>query len=174
MDGIEALFVSSILRADWYDAENKQIPPCGVEEAWAFAQRVIENLLEAAPTKEAFLINLSALAGGKMLMPKSSLRITRFDELPDRTRYRSNWQLRFGGIVGNWAMEETVMHDKWKKKAKKDEGAVPDPAAAPNGTSGSQADHWEKKYKELAATLHQRDEEMMRLRAKVMESIRDG
>ncbi len=173
MDEIESLFVSSILRADWYDAENKRIPPCGIDEAWAFAQRVIENLLKAAPTKEAFLINLSALAGGKILMPKSSLRITRFEDLPDRTRYRSNWQLRFGGIVGNWAMEETVMHDKWKKKAKKDDGTVPDPAA-PNGTSGSQADHWEKKYKELAATLQQRDEEMMRLRAKVMESIRDG
>ncbi|KAK3906462.1 ARS binding protein 2-domain-containing protein [Staphylotrichum tortipilum] len=164
MDEIEALFVSSILRAEWYDAENKRISPCGVEEAWAFAQRVVENLLKSAPTKEAFLINLSALAGGKILMPKSSLRITRFEDLPDRTRYRSNWQLRFGGIMGNWAMEETVMHDKWKKP-KKDEKTGPDPVA-PNGTSGSQADHWEKKYKELAATLQQRDEEMMRLRAK--------
>ncbi|KAG7285572.1 hypothetical protein NEMBOFW57_010201 [Staphylotrichum longicolle] len=171
MDEIEALFMSRILGADWYDAKNNRIPPCGVDEAWAFSQRVIENLLKTAATKEAFLINLSALAGGKILMPKGSLRITRFEELPDRTRYRSDWQLRFGAIVGNWSMEETVMHDKWKKP-KRDEGAVSN-AATPNGTSGSQAENWERKYKELAATLQQRDEEMMQLRAKVMESVRD-
>ena len=169
IDEIEALFVSSILRADWYDAKGGRIPACGVDEAWAFAQRVVENLLKSATTKEAFLINLSALAGGKLLMAKGSLRITRFEELPDRTRYQSNWQLRFGGIVGNWAMEETVMHDKWKKKPK-DGPETP----AVNGTGGLQADEWESRYKELAATLQQRDQEMMRLRAKVMESIRDA
>ena len=169
MDEIEALFVSSILRADWYDAKGSRIPACGVDEAWAFAQRVVENLLKSATTKEAFLINLSALAGGKLLMAKGSLRITRFEELPDQTRYQSNWQLRFGGIVGNWAMEETVMHDKWKKKP----APASDPTAV-NGTGGLQADQWESRYKELAATLQQRDEEMMRLRAKVMESIRDS
>jgi hypothetical protein len=176
MDEIEALFVSSILRADWYDAKGARIPACGVDEAWAFSQRIIENLLKSATSKEAFLINLSALAGGKLLLTKGSVRITRFEELPDRTRYQSNWQLRFGGIVGNWAMEETVMHDKWKKKKPKEGqgGAAPN-SATTNGASGPpQADHWEKKYKELAATLQQRDEEMMRLRAKVMESIRDA
>jgi hypothetical protein len=171
MDEIEALFMSRILGADWFDAKNNRIPPCGVDEAWAFSQRVIENLLKSAATKEAFLINLSALAGGKILMPKGSLRITRFEELPDRTRYRSDWQLRFGSIVGNWAMEETVMHDKWKKP-KRDDGVVSN-ATTSNGTSGSQMENWERKYKELAATLQQRDEEMMRLKAKVMESVRD-
>ncbi len=173
MDEIEALFVSNILRADWYDAKGKRIPACGVDEAWAFSQRVIENLLKSATTKEAFLVNLSALAGGKLLMAKGSLRITRFEDLPDRTRYQSNWQLRFGGIVGNWAMEETVMHDTWKKPKEGQAGAAPS-SVTTNGTGGPpQADHWEKKYKELAATLQQRDEEMMRLRAKIMESIRD-
>ena len=175
VDEIEALFVSSILRADWYDAKGSRISACGVDEAWAFAQRVVENLLKSATTKEAFLINLSALAGGKLLVAKGSLRITRFEELPDRTRYQSNWQLRFGGIVGNWAMEETVMHDKWKKKPEDGPGTAPAPdSTAVNGTGGLQADQWESRYRELAATLQQRDEEMLRLRAKVMESIRDS
>ncbi|SPQ20587.1 7fd28948-abe8-40f7-8a86-9b7a331bb273 [Thermothielavioides terrestris] len=186
MDGIEALFVSSILGAEWYDAKQNRIPACGVEEAWAFSQRVIENLLRSASTKGEFLINLAALAGGQLLMHKGSLRITRLEELADRTRYSCTWQLRFGDIVGDWAMEETVAHEKWKKPPDRDQdqrgstgtaAAAASAAAAPNGASGSQeasdrAEHWERKYVELAAKLQEREQEMMRLKAKVIEAIR--
>ncbi|KAK4239200.1 ARS binding protein 2-domain-containing protein [Achaetomium macrosporum] len=170
MDEIEALFVSSLLQADWYDAKQNRIPPCSVDEAYAFSQRVIDNLLKAATTKEAFLINLSALAGGKLLMHKGSLRVTRLEELPDRTRYSCKWQLRYGDIVGDMAMEETVMHEKWKKPKKDDQGGINTAggttSATPNGTGGPQTEEWERRYRELADTLQQRDEELMRLRAK--------
>ncbi|KAK3303988.1 ARS binding protein 2-domain-containing protein [Chaetomium strumarium] len=179
VDEIEALFVSSILQADWYDAKQNRIPPCGVDEAYAFAQRVIDNLQKAATTKEAFLINLSALAGGKLLMHRGSLRVTRLEELPDRTRYSCNWQLRFGDIVGDMAMEETVMHEKWKKPKGADQGSstgtgTTAASATPKGAGGPQSEaEWERKYREVANTLQQRDEELMRLRAKVLDSIRD-
>jgi hypothetical protein len=173
MDEIHALFVSSILQADWYDAKQNRIPPCGVDEAYAFSQRVIDNLQKAATTKEAFLINLSALAGGKLLMRKDSLRVTRLEELPDRTRYSCNWQLRFGDIVGDMAMEETVMHEKWKKPRKDDHHQGSTSAATSAIPNGTQEDEWERKYREVAHTLQERDEELMRLRAKVLDSIRD-
>jgi hypothetical protein len=177
MDSLEALFVSTILSASWLDAHHNPTPPCGVAEAFALSQTVVENLLKTAPTKEAFLLSLSGLAGGKTLLHRGSLRITRVEELPDRTRYACAWQLRFGGIVGDWAMEETVMHEKWRRPRESDTAAAASNSAAmsPNGAAegGSQADHWERKYKELAATLQRRDEEMIRLKAEILESVRD-
>ncbi|EAQ86989.1 hypothetical protein CHGG_08242 [Chaetomium globosum CBS 148.51] len=164
MAEIEALFVSTLLDGDWYDINQQPIPPGSVEEALAYSQTVIETLRKTAHTNEAFLINLAGLAGGKFLMPKGSLRVNRLEELSDRTRYSITWQLQFGGIVGVWTMDETVMHDRWKKPKKDDEAAPLSGSTTPTGTDGSQAEHWKKKYKELAATLQQRDEEMMRLK----------
>lgn len=182
---LEALFVSTILSASWFDAHQNPIPACGVDEAFAFSQTVVENLLKTATTKEAFLINLAGLAGGQTLLHRGSLRITRVEELHDRTRYACAWQLRFGGIVGDWGMEETVLHGKWKRGAAEGGGGGGDvgggdarPDANGNGKGGrpdggSQGECWEKRYKELAATLQKRDEEMMRLKGKIIESVRE-
>ncbi|KAK4130308.1 hypothetical protein BT67DRAFT_452536 [Trichocladium antarcticum] len=173
MGQVEVIFVSELLRAGWYDANHGPVPPGSVGEASALSQQVIENLLRAAPTNEAFLINLAALAGGMLLLNRGSLRVTRLEELPDRTRYSCVWQLRYGDIAGGWTMEETVMHGKWKTAQTDDDGASPGTAggstAGPNGTGESPADHWERKYKELAASLQRREEDMMRLKAKVMD-----
>jgi hypothetical protein len=168
MAEIEALFVTTLLGGNWYDANGQPVPAGSVEEALAYSQTVIETLRTTALTNEAFLINLSGLAGGKFLMPKGSLRVTRLEELADRTRYSITWQLQYGGIVGVWTMEETVLHDRWKKP-KKDDGAA---SEIPTGTDESQAEHWKRKYEELATTLQQRDEEMMRLKVRVIESVR--
>lgn len=171
MAEIETLFVTTLLGGDWYDANGQPTPPGSVEEALAYSQTVIETLSKTALTNEAFLINLSGLAGGKFLMPKGSLRVTRLEVLADRTKYSITWQLQYGGIVGVWTMEETVMHDRWKKP-KKDDGAALSGSETPTGTDASQTEDWKSKYKELAATLQQRDEEMMRLKVRVIESVR--
>lgn len=168
---VEALFVTTLLEAQWYDANQSRIPPCGLDEALAISQTVVESLLREARNKEAFLINLSGLVGGGILMPKSSLRVTRLEELPDRTRYSISWELRFGGIVGTWTMEETVLHARWKKGGR-DGGASPGTATR-NGVPGAEAtEDWARKYKEVAAVLRQRDEELLRLKSKVVESAR--
>ncbi|KAL2135792.1 hypothetical protein VTI74DRAFT_6858 [Chaetomium olivicolor] len=169
MDELEAHFISSILQADWYDAAQNRIPTCGVDEAWALYRRVVENLLASAPTKEAFLINLAALAGGSILMTKGSLRITRVEEGADRTRYECRWQLRFGDVKGDWAMEETVSHGRWKKAAREEQGAGADVVV-----NGTEEGYWERKYKELAATSRRREEEMLKLKARVIESIKES
>lgn len=173
MQSVETIFMNRILTADWFDAKGNRIPPCSVDEAWAFGQRVIENLLKSAANKEAFLINLAALIGGDVLMHKGSMRITRLEDLPDRTRYSAAWELRFGDLIGHWTMDETVMHHRQKPKEMGKPDDDDSAAAAPNGTGAPQAAFWERRYKELAATLREREEEMLRLRAKVIESIRD-
>ncbi|KAK4142790.1 ARS binding protein 2-domain-containing protein [Dichotomopilus funicola] len=166
---IEAVFVSRLLDAEWYDENHNPMPACSLDEAVAFSQTVIETLVKAAATKEAFLINLAGLAGGSILMPKGSLRVTRLEALPDRTRYRSAWYLKYGGIVGNWSMEETVLHEKWKKKGEE------------NGINGEGEDEgpqtkedWERKYKDLLATLHKREHENIRFQTKIIETGRKG
>jgi hypothetical protein len=166
-DDLEVHFMSHILTANWFDAKGSPIPTCGVDEAWAFAQRVIENLLKTAATKEAFLINLAALAGGKILINKGSLRITRLEELEDRTRYSCAWQLRFGDIIGDWSMEETVLHNAWKKDNEKEGGE------GGSNSNAVQASAWEERYKEVAITLQERDKEIALLKARILETIRE-
>ncbi|KAL2265161.1 hypothetical protein VTJ83DRAFT_6261 [Remersonia thermophila] len=116
INNLDALFVSTILAADWFDSLGRPIPACSVDEAFAIGNAVVETLMRTAPNKESFLINLSGLAGGKILLQRGSLKITRLQELEDHTRYKVAWKLRYGSIVGDWAMEEVVPHDKWKKK----------------------------------------------------------
>lgn len=177
MDLLEAHFVTHVLSAEWYDAQHNRVPVCSVDEAWAFSQRVIENLMRSATTNGEFLLNLAALAGGHILMYKGSLRIVRLEELADRTRYRCSYQLRFGDIMDEWSMEETVMHDTWKKTSASEEqwraDATRGKSAPPNGAGGPPGpEYWEHKYKELAASMMERDREMVLLRGKVVESIR--
>ncbi|KAL2159771.1 hypothetical protein VTH06DRAFT_1904 [Thermothelomyces fergusii] len=169
---VEALLVSRLLEAQWYDADHSRAPPCGLDEALAIAQTVVENLLLAAPSKEAFLTNVSGLVGAGLLMPKDGLRVTRSEELPDRTRYSTRWELRFGTVAGTWTVEATVPHAKWKK-GEQDEGAAPG-SATRNGAAPSDAGDWERKYKEVAALLRQRDEELLRLKSMIVESVRKG
>ncbi|KAK0612844.1 ARS binding protein 2-domain-containing protein [Bombardia bombarda] len=114
LDALEAFFVSEILIASWCDADNKSIPPCTVDEAWGICETVIENLLGTAVTKEAFLINLAALAGGRLLMNTNCLKIKRLEEMGDRTRYSCSWELRLGDIRGEYSMEEVVLVGKWR------------------------------------------------------------
>jgi hypothetical protein len=174
MDDVEALFMHEVLRAEWYDAQGNKLPPCGAGEAWALVQSVIANLLKTAATKEAFLINLAALVGGKVLMNKGSLRVTRSEELPGRTRYSCVWELRFGDITGQWTMEEVVMHDSWKGAEGKKDGEGGTNGDGSSASVGEEEENsWERRYMELAAMLQKRDQEMVRLRAKVIESIRD-
>lgn len=163
---IEAIFVSGLLDAEWYDENHTRMPACSLDEAVAFSQTVIETLRKAASSNEAFLINLASLAGGSILMPKGSLSVTRLEQLPDRTRYRSAWHLKYGDIVGDWTMEETVLHERWKKPEKNTmDGKGEGGSTVVNGKVD-----WEKKYRELAATLQQKNQEMMRLNAKIIGS----
>lgn len=163
-DAVEDVFLEEILLADWFNAKGERIPASGADEAWGLAQTVVDNLRRSAPTKEAFLINLSALVGGKVMMPKGTLRITRLESpAPDRNRYLCAWELRYGDIRGDYSMEETVAHSMWMNRS--GEGGD-----AQGGED--EVEKWRRMYKEVSEAMRQRDEEMMRLRRKVTECMR--
>ncbi|KAH8878981.1 hypothetical protein GQ53DRAFT_55589 [Thozetella sp. PMI_491] len=160
-DELEAFFVHLLRDGRWSDSSGNQIPPCGMEEAMAIATTVIENVLKASPSKEAFLINMSALAGGKFLHVGKFIHITRYDDV-DRTRYECTWELQLGDITGSFHMRETVPHDRWKRK----------PAESAAGEEGKAVD-WEKKYNDLMSVVRSKDQELHLLRMNVLNSLRD-
>ena len=177
VDEAEGFFTHELLVADWFDTEGARIPPCGIDEAGGLARTVIETLMRTAPSKEAFLLNLSALRGGKAFMSDSAVKVTRLEQLPDRNRYLCEWELRYGDISGSFAMQETVLCDKWKRKGA-GQGQPPRPLRQHDGPTPAAADavneeaeYWQGMYKEVLAVMQRRDEDLARLRSMVMECM---
>lgn len=171
MDELEGFFVHEVLTANWYDTKGNRIPPCSVDEASAIIATVMENLLKAAVSKDAFLINLAALAGGKLLMSTTNLIIRRLEELPDRSKYSCSWELRLGDIRGVYSMEEIVLHERWKRP--EDTHTTGPGADAPANGEASTAEQWQQKYTEMCDIVRKRDKELAELRFRVMDSLKD-
>ncbi|CAK7270957.1 hypothetical protein SEPCBS119000_004354 [Sporothrix epigloea] len=114
IDEIEAFFMTEIIAAIWLDENDQRIPPGSVEEASVLVDVVIEDLVKGASCKEAFLINLAALAGGKILMSDTETRIKRLERTADYTKYDFSWELRFGNVCGQFSITEVVEHARWK------------------------------------------------------------
>ena len=69
-----------VIGADWFDHRGQPIETCTLDEADQIVKQVIRNLREEATSKETFLINLSALAGGEFLRtPWNHLKMTRLE-----------------------------------------------------------------------------------------------
>jgi len=172
MDAVEEFFSHEILMASWFDFRGEQLPACCVDEAIGLARTVIENLRRTAGTKESFLINLSSLVGGKMLMPRGALRITRLElahQVTDRNRYLCEWELRYGDIRGTYAMEETVLHSEWKKEKKGGPSATEE---VTDGGTEAEQERWRDMYKEMLEMIQKRDEDVARLKRQMMEFMR--
>lgn len=154
---VESIFVSELLVADWVDGSGNRIPPCGIDEAEAIAKMTIGNMQKQAFTPEAFLLNLSALAGGSILQRGVKALVTRTADSPDSSRYTCKWGLRYGAFRSSFSMSETVPHASWKKEK-------PGPGTT-NATEAEQADaqHWKRKYEELlraVKTDHERNTDL--------------
>lgn len=179
MDALEGFFAHEILTADWTDAAGLPLPPCGPDEAWAIIDTIIENLLRAASTKDAFLINLAALAGGKMLMSTTNLRIARLEEGGAVNRYRCTWELRLGDIKGVYSMEESVECSRWKKgtaDAEAEEGREGRESTVgreEDKEGGGGAEHWQKKYLDMCEAVRKRDKELAAVRLKVAQALKE-
>ncbi|EPE03749.1 ars-binding protein [Ophiostoma piceae UAMH 11346] len=124
IDELEAFFMTEMFAATWYDENDNKITPCSVEEASALVKIIINDLTKAAASKEAFLINLAALAGGKILMANTNVCVKRLETTAEYTKYDCRWELRYGDVRGQFSIQEAVPHAHWKKLTNEVKAAV--------------------------------------------------
>jgi hypothetical protein len=170
---VDSLFVSELLIADWYDANGDKISPCSFDEAAAMSKTIIGNMSKQALTPEAFLINLAALAGGSILQRGVKVSITRLEEGATHNRYACKWALRYGALRGNFSITESVPHDLWRKKNAKESELSDSSDGTEQGDDTAAAEHWKRKYKDLAHAVRLNHQQATDLKIKVLESFKN-
>ena len=153
VDALESHFICEILAADWYDVAGNSIERCSIDEASKICKQVVKNLQSESSSTEAFLINLSALAGGPLM---TRLRMTTLD-YETRIDYECQWKMRFGSIEGDFTIRTTVQR-------------TPDTATAdPNMNVGEDGEvTWKKRYLDLQQQIRERDEKVGKLKMGIL------
>ena len=155
VDALESHFISEILAADWFDASGASVERCSIDEAAKICKQVVKNLQAESSSTEAFLINLSALAGGPLM---TRLKMTKLDH-GLRTDYECHWKMRFGSIEGNFTIQATVENSP-------DTAAVVD-----HGAQGDTELTWKKRYLDLQQQIRVRDETVGKLKKGVLNAL---
>jgi hypothetical protein len=155
VDALESHFISEILAADWYDESGASVERCTIDEAAKICKQVVKNLQAESSSTEAFLINLSALAGGPLM---TRLRITRLEH-GQRTDYECHWKMRFGSIEGDFTIRATVEQSP-------DTAAIMD-----HGDPGDTELTWKKRYLDLQQQIRVRDEKVGKLKRGVLDAL---
>jgi hypothetical protein len=151
VDALESHFISEILGADWYDAGGAIIARCSIDEADKICKQVIKNLQAESSSTVAFLINLSALAGGPLM---TRMRIARL-HLGMKTDYECHWKMKFGSIEGEFTIKATVQQE--------DE--------APKATGNDTETTWKQRYLDLQQQIRERDEKARKLKRGVLDAL---
>jgi hypothetical protein len=160
---LEFLFIYTVIGADWFDHMGLPIETCTLDEADQIVKQVIRNLREEATSKETFLINLSALAGGEFLRtPWNHLKMTRLEGNDKCKTFIAKWVLKFGDAEGAFDIKINV-----PRKPSGSEQNVPDDTTADETPS----DDWKKRYIELRNRLKERDEKVKELRKTVLNAL---
>ena len=186
-----AYFARLTHESNWFDADGNPAEPASMEEASAIVNSTLENMYRTAANSQAFLINLAALAGARMLMTNLT-RCVRIGEQEGHTAYRCEWEYRFGHLHGYFNMAASVPFSMWRAprpKDQKDDEAIKratkygdgaaassavgsDADGAGDGRRSLPADHWQNKYKTLLSEVEKKDMELFTLRNKVLDSLK--
>lgn len=171
VDALYSHFMLETMMADWVDVDGNPAEPASAEEASAIITTVIESLYKASASNESFLINVAALAGGKMLMTTSRLRLARLQQLDTGTLYTCTWEYRLGALRGTFSMTHEVSYDLYRPENRR--------AAAGDGLEGGEegeeeARYWQKKYEELAKLMRRKDQQILELKRSVVSTLKEA
>lgn len=134
LDTIESLLAHALLSAPWHDSRGTAIPACGVDEAVAISSGLIETARKGATSREAFVSNISTLAGTTILKnpERHTVRVYRVEstngeggtggeelEEEEFRVYDIHWDLRLGDVCGGFHLREKVNWEKWKDETRK-------------------------------------------------------
>lgn len=160
---LEFLFIYTMIGADWVDHRGLPIETCTLDEADQIVKQVIRNLREEAASKETFLINLAALAGGEFLRtPWNHVKMTRLEGDENYKTFIAKWVLKFGAAEGTFDMQINV-----PQKPSSFDNKVSDDTIADETPS----EDWKKRYIELRNRLKERDEKVKELRKTVLNAL---
>ncbi|RYO92398.1 hypothetical protein DL766_000368 [Monosporascus sp. MC13-8B] len=157
---IECLFASELLDADWFDENGQQVEVGSMEEVFALVRASIENISKEAKSKEAFLLNLSCLAGAGHMLRTSKSSVQRKYVGPDYTEYLCGWELQYGAIKGKFSSVDRVPHSRWKKGYMKTPTGDPDPFEidAVPAEGDAAAKYWRRRYASLLQAVKSRND----------------
>ncbi|TQW00559.1 hypothetical protein V2A60_001634 [Cordyceps javanica] len=185
IDALMAYFVRMTYESNWFDGEGKPTERASMEESTAIINALLENMYKTAASSQAFLINLAALAGARMLMTDVT-RCTRVGEGDGHTAYKCEWEYQLGHLHGYFNLAATVPFTMWRAKPRRRAGGGDGGEGShADGAGGSedadepdssnprlQAQHWQKKYKTLLDQVAKMDQELFDLRNQVIGSLR--
>lgn len=157
MDALESHFICEILGADWYDASGAGIERCSIEEADKICKQVVKNLQAESSSTEAFLINLSALAGGPLM---TRLRMTKLEQ-GSAVFYQCHWKMRFGSLEGGFTIRAKVQQDESNVNMVDESGLGGDDAIG----------DWKKRYLDLQQQIRKRDDKVGTLQRNVLDAL---
>ncbi|KAL5594078.1 hypothetical protein BROUX41_001125 [Berkeleyomyces rouxiae] len=172
LDDVYNFLLMCALTADWVDANGQPTHPADVPEARGIVDTTFVDLHRKAKTKEAFLINVAVLAGGKILLHKRP-RFQRADITPEYTRYVLAWEYRLGATTVSFTNRATVYKN----------GEVAAAAAAtdeqesnrhfangdkPPDSPEQSSEYWKRKYTDLLKAANKREDMRDRVATAVM------
>ncbi|KAI3401168.1 hypothetical protein diail_314 [Diaporthe ilicicola] len=187
LDALESFFIYDIVGADWFDPAGNKIPACSVEEAAAIYQKILEDVMKGAASKETFLINVAALIGGNLLRSGRSVKIHRTASEDASSVYDCHYELQLGDVKGTYSIRVALPHGKWKGGGNKSRGVQPhglgdeDEDAEGEEDDSEQAEkdgdddddddegdddknRWQRKYRDLLDIVHQQNSELSDIR----------
>lgn len=174
-DEIESLLITTLIECKWFDPNGQPGFRPSVAEVVAVVRAVIRGIADRALTKEAFLINLAALAGGHFMI-RPDKEVHRLEIGPDFTKYLCKWKMHYGAIRGVFTLTETVPHSKWKPGHQQNmdphqQHLVKD-AMPSEGIPA--AEYWQQQYASLAATSIRRLNSMTAAKANALRFLNEN
>ncbi|KAH6607979.1 hypothetical protein Trco_004292 [Trichoderma cornu-damae] len=172
VDGLISYFTHVLHNSDWVDPQGNQQEVAGLDECTAMVNATLEHMYKNAESSQAFLINLAALCGAKMLMTNRP-RCYRVETSEGVYTYYFDWQYRFGHLRGQFTMTHSVPVTMWKRPGPGEPGEASQQGSP--SAEGLTSEQWQAKYGALVDELERREQELFEMQNKVMLSMRrDG
>jgi len=171
VEAIEAMYLQCILCADWVDIDGNPAERCNIDEALRIVRQLLAHMRENAADDTAFLVNVAAMAGGRIL--SKSLKLRRLAEDERNTWYRSVWHMQYGGVTGYINMEVCVPKPDHEIEKERANDGIEDPEEPDfeEMEGGRNRVNWKKKYLDLHQITIDRDMKLRELKKTVLNGL---
>lgn len=182
LEALEALLTCELLGAEWVDAQGGRIATCGVDEAGAVAQEVLERVRREAGSAQGLLMNIAAIAGVMTcLKADGRARVQRMGVVEGgREVYDVYWELQLGNLRSGFSLREVVARDGWVRRngeeQRRDDAEGDDGDDGDDGADDEEgeehAEMWRKRYHGLLGVVQEQTAELSEFRQGMIDLCR--